>query len=205
MAQADHKRTTMTLYIERHDLRAHWVCIALAEKGVQPNIVIVNRKKLPAALTRINPYGILPTLVDRELVLYKTHIMNEYLDERFPHPPLLPVYPIVRAKCRQMIYQIEQDWYRLLHQMENGTEPEAAQQRLKQSLLGLAPVFAAKPYFLNEEFTLVDCCIAPILWRLQQLKLPLIDEAPSIVAYQHSIFERPSFKTSLHSIESEGI
>ncbi len=205
MAQADHKRTAMTLYIERHDPRAHWVCIALAEKGVQPNIIIVNRKKMPAALTRINPYGILPTLVERDLVLYKTHIMNEYLDERFPHPPLLPVYPIVRAKCRQMIYQIEQDWYTLLQHIESDKGNAAAQQRLQKSLLGLAPVFAAKPYFLSDEFTLVDCCIAPILWRLKQLKINLIEEAEPILAYQQSIFERPSFKTSLRSIESEDI
>lgn len=205
MAQTDHKRTTMTLYIERQDPRAHWISIVLAEKGVHPTITLVNKKKLPSALIRVNPYGILPTLVDRELVLYKPAITTEYLDERFPHPPLLPVYPIVRAKCRQMIYQIEQDWYALLHQIEGGAYVEEAKNRLKKSLLGLAPLFAATPYFLNDEFTLIDCCIAPILWRLNELNIDLISHADAIVAYQQRIFERPSFKMSIQAINGEGL
>ena len=109
-----------------------------------------------------------PTLVDRELVLYKAQIIMEYLDERFPHPPLMPVYPVARGTSRLMMYRIERDWYALADTILTGTkkEAEAARQELKESILALAPVFADTPFFMSEEFTLVDCYLAPLLWRL---------------------------------------
>lgn len=205
MAQADHKRTVITLYTEPRDPETHWIRIILEEKGIQANLIAVDRTQPPPELHQVNPYAILPTLIDKrgDLVLYKTHIIAEYLDERFPHPPLLPVYPISRAKNRQMIYRIEQDWYPLLRRIETGKQSEA-QKLLRESLEGLSPLFSIRPYFLSDEFTLVDCCISPLLWRLSQLSTPISMSTPAIDRYQERIFTRPAFKASLSEIDNRG-
>lgn len=201
MANADNKRATMTLYTTYQNPQAHWIRIVLAEKGVRANIVYVNREDPPQELCQVNPYALLPTLVDKDLVLYKTSIISEYLEERFPHPPLLSVYPVTRAKNRQIIYRIEQDWYPLLQQIEMGTQLEA-QKLLQDSLVGLKKLFAAKPYFLSDEFTLVDCCIAPLLWRLTQLNIAIATATEAIKQYQARVFARPAFKLSLHEVDN---
>ncbi len=197
MAQNDHRKATMTLYTEPDDPKTHWIRIVLAEKNVQANIVVVNKKKPPAALTRISPYEVFPVFVDRDLVLHEAFIVAEYLDDRFPHPQLIPVYPVVKAKCRQIIYQIDKNWYTLLRAIQNEETREVAQKKLQNSLMSLAPWFG-KPYFLEEEFTLVDCCIAPLLWRLFQLKIEIINKVPAILAYQTRVFERLSFQTTIN-------
>src|SRR5690606_40062716 len=120
----------------------------------------------------LDPYNDVPTLVDRELVLYEPNVMMEYLDERFPHPPLLPVYPVARAQSRLMIYRIQKDWCRLVDlilESKDAAAVEAARKELRESLISSTPIFAEKPFFLNHEFTIVDCCVAPILWRLPLL------------------------------------
>ena len=144
-------------------------------------------------------------------MLYETNIITEYLDERFPHPPLLPVYPVARAKSRQMIYRIERDWYPLLQQIESGlnnvkvTKPtesmHAAQKKLESSLASLAPLFAGKSFFLSDEFTLVDCCMAPLLWRLHRLDIKLAPMPSTIKEYEERLFKRPSFKATLNEVE----
>ena len=112
MAVAANKRSIMTLFSDTIDIYSHQVRIVLAEKGVGVEISYTDPTKLPEDLMELNPYGTVPTLVDRELVLYKSHIIMEYLDERFPHPPLMPVYPVSRGQSRLMMHRIEQDWYR---------------------------------------------------------------------------------------------
>ena len=195
----------MILYSGEHDVYSHRVRLVLAEKGVNADLIAVNPQALPEELLQLNPYGTFPTLVDRDLVLYEANIITEYLDERFPHPPLLPVYPVARAKSRQMVYRIEYDWYSLLKRIESTNEQDAkvARKLLLDSLVSLAPLFAGKPYFLSDEFTLVDCCVAPLLWRLPQLGIELPAAAKSIKAYAERLFKRPTFKTSLTEAELE--
>lgn len=199
------RRSVMTLYSGDMDLHSHRVRIVLAEKDVTVDILSVSSHSLPEDLIHLNPYNTLPTLVDRDLVLYESDIIMEYLDERFPHPPLLPVYPVARAKSRLMMHRIEQDWYSLVEKIEgpNKKDAENARKELTESLLKLAPVFDDAPYFLSEEFRLVDCCIIPILWRLPKLGITLPPKGKPILNYAKRMFKRPSFQASLSEAERE--
>lgn len=205
MALPANKRSVMTLYSGTFDPYSHWVRLVLAEKGINVDIIEVNPGELPEDLLHLNPYGTFPTIVDRDLVLYEPNIIVEYLDERFPHPPLLPVYPVARAKSRQMMHRIERDWYPLLRKIETANEREAktARKQLQDSLISLAPLFGNKNYFLSDEFTLVDCYIAPLLWRLPKLGLELPSSAKPIKTYAERLFQRPAFKASLSEAEQE--
>ncbi len=162
---------------------------------------------MPQDVTDNNPYGDLPTLIDRELVLYESKVMMEYLDERFPHPPLLPVYPVARAESRLYIYRIERDWCVLVDDILNGTQKaaEKARKQLRESLISIAPIFAEKPFFMSDEFTLIDCCLAPILWRLPALgiEIPSTKQTLPLLQYMLRLFERDSFKESLTEQEIE--
>lgn len=195
----------MTLFSDTIDIYSHQVRIVLAEKGVGVEISYTDPTNLPEDLIDLNPYGTVPTLVDRELVLYKSHIIMEYLDERFPHPPLMPVYPVSRGQSRLMMHRIEQDWYSLAAQIFRGEgDVETARNDLREALLSLAPVFAEMPYFMSEEFSLVDCYLAPLLWRLPALGIELNGGgAKDIHAYMNRIFSRSSFKASLTDQERE--
>lgn len=200
MAISSSKRSMMTLFVDPKGIYDHIINFVLAEKGVvNSEIIRVNPNEIPAQLFEINPYGNTPTLVDRDLVLYQPYVIMEYLDERYPHPPLLPVYPIARAKARLMIYRIEKDWFSLLSQIENAPEQQSkiANRELFNSLISLAPLFEEKPFFLSDEFSLVDCCLAALFWRLESLGLPLPPKAKAIKAYANRLFERPTFKGSL--------
>ena len=197
----------MTFFSDPASHYSHRVRIVLAEKGVTVDIVDVDPDNPPGELADLNPYNALPTLVDRDLVLYEPNIMMEYLDERFPHPPLLPVYPVARANSRLMIHRIQKDWCGLVDQVlaqPTGKAADAARKELKESLLATAPLFAEMPFFLSEEFTIVDCCIAPILWRLPALGIDLSDkQAKPIQKYMDSIFAREGFKASLSDLEED--
>ena len=202
------KRTVMTLYSDPRDMYSHQVRIVLAEKGVNVEILHIDPdqpNEYADKLAAINPYHSVPTLIDRELVLYEARIIMEYLDERFPHPPLLPVYPVLRAQSRKMMYRIDRDWYGLVRTMTQGTpkQAEKAKKQLEESLIGLAPVFADKAFFFSEEFTLIDCCIAPLLWRLPQWGIELPAKAKAVKDYAQQVFERDSFQASLTDIERE--
>ena len=199
------RRTVMSLFSDTDDIYSHQVRIVLSEKGVNVEIHTIDTEDVPEDLLDINPYGSTPTLVDRELVLYHPHIIMEYLDERFPHPPMLPVYPVARAEARKMMYRIENDWYSLLKVIIRGQQKEAlrARKQLVESLVAIEPIFADKPFFLNDEFSLLDCCVAPLLWRLAQLKIELPHNTTAIEDYMSRIFERDSFQASLTEIERE--
>jgi stringent starvation protein A len=176
MAVAANKRSTMTLYADPHDLSSHRVRIVLAEKGVAVDIIDVDKDNLPEDFKRINPYQTLPTLIDRDLALYEPSIIV-----------------------------IEIDWYRLVRQIEKGDDATAKSARkiLQESLLGVLPIFSATPYFLSEEFSLVDCGMAPLLWRLSKLGITLPPQAKAIKEYAERLFERSSFKSSLTQVERE--
>jgi RNA polymerase-associated protein len=205
MAIVANKRSIMTLYSGAVDIHSHRVRIVLAEKGVAVDVINTDASDKLEDLLELNPYGNSPTLVDRELVLFDANIIMEYLDERFPHPPLMPVYPVARAKTRLMIYRIDKEWSDLVRRIETGKpdDAQAACKELKNYLVRLAPVFASSAYFLNEDFTLVDCCIAPILWRLPAWGITLPPEAKAVMKYADRVFERDSFQASLTEAEQD--
>lgn len=202
------KRSSMTFFSDGNSHYSHRVRIVLAEKGVTVDIIETDPANLPEELTDLNPYNSLPTLLDRDLVLYESKVMMEYLDERFPHPPLLPVYPVARGSSRQLIYRIERDWCRLVDGILAGgpaKELNAMRKELREGLLAIAPIFSEKPFFMHEEFTIVDCCMAPILWRLPELgiELPNNKQSKPLLAYMDRLFERESFQASLSEQERE--
>lgn len=201
------KKSSMIFFSDPADHYSHRVRIVLAEKGVAVDVQNVNSENLPRELSDLNPYNNIPTLIDRELVLYEPNVMMEYLDERFPHPPLLPVYPVSRAQSRLMIHRIQKDWGALvdtiLDPRTKETPAARARKELRESLLAVEPIFSEKPFFMTEQFTLVDCCVAPILWRLPVLGVELPKQGRSILDYAERLFERESFQGSLSEIEKE--
>ncbi|MDX5299314.1 MAG: glutathione S-transferase N-terminal domain-containing protein [Gammaproteobacteria bacterium] len=201
------KRSSMTFFSDPASHYSHRVRIVLAEKGVTVDIENSDADNPHKELADLNPYNTSPTLVDRELVLYEPNIIMEYLDERFPHPPLLPVYPVARAQSRLMIFRIQQDWCDLVDRiLASPSSPDAdvARKELRESLLASAPLFAEKPFFMNEEMTIVDCCIIPILWRLERLGIELPEkQAKPIIKYMDRMFAREGFKASLSDVEED--
>lgn len=205
MAVIANKRSVMTLYSDSICPYSHGARFVLAEKGVSVEIHEVESDNKPEDLVDLNPYNSVPTLVDRDLVLYDTHVIMEYLDERFPHPPLLPVDPVSRARARLLMYRIDRDWYSLLDDLTGKGEKRASKARkeMRDSLAATAPVFAAKRFFMSDEFSLVDCCIAPLLWRLPQFAIELPREAAAVTEYAEHVFARESFQASLTEAERE--
>lgn len=197
----------MTLFSDPACPYCHRVRIVLAEKGITVDIVDVDARDLPDEVMDFNPYGTVPTLADRDLRLYESRIIMEYLDERFPHPPLLPVDPVSRANARLYMYRVEQDWYSLADRILAGAPEEGAmgqlRKELRESLIATSPVFSAKPFFMSEEFSLVDCCVAPLLWRLPVLEVELPSSAKAIREYSKRIFDWPAFQESLTEAEKE--
>ncbi|MFT7560139.1 MAG: RNA polymerase-associated protein [Flavobacteriales bacterium] len=202
------KRSSMTYYSDSEDHYSHRVRIVLAEKGVSADILSVDPENLPEEVREANPYGTLPVLLDRDLSLFETQVMMEYLDERFPHPPLLPVYPVARAEVRQFIYRIENDWCKLVKTLttsKNKDTIDQAAKELQDGLTAIAPIFAEKPFFMSEEFTLVDCCLAPILWRLDHFGISIqrTRQTMALLEYMDRVFTREAFKESLSETEHE--
>lgn len=203
------KRSSMTFYSDGTSHYSHRVRIVLAEKGVTVETIDVDPDDKPEDLSTLNPYNTLPTLVDRDLVLYEADIMMEYLDERFPHPPLFPVYPVARAMSRLWIYRIRQDWCPMVDAlMANKGTPaqlDKARKELRDSLVSIAPIFGEKPYFMSDEFTIVDCCVTPILWRLpiMGIELPKNKTTKPLIDYKDRLFERESILMSLSEQEKE--
>lgn len=200
------RRSVMMLYSSAHDAHSHRVRLVLAEKGIVLEIVDVDPAAPPAELLELNPYHSVPTLVDRDLALYDSRVIIDYLDERFPHPPLMPVDPVTRAHFRLALYRIERDWYGLAREIELDTDKRHGaklRKNLRDSILATADVFKAKPFFLSDEFSLVDASIAPILWRLPYYGIELPAQAAAVTKYANHIFARPSFRDSLSAPEQE--
>ncbi len=197
----------LACYSDPADHYSHRVRIVLAEKGVSAEIIDVEPGRYPPKLTEVNPYGSLPTLVDRDLALYESTVVMEYLDERYPHPPLLPVYPVARANSRLLMHRIQRDWCRHvdLIQDSRSKEPARVQARkeLRESLTGVSPLFVDKAYFLSDELSLVDCCLLPILWRLPVLGIELPKPAKPLLDYMDRQFARPAFQASLSEAERD--
>jgi RNA polymerase-associated protein len=206
MAIMSQHHFVMTLFSKPNDPWSHRTRLVLAEKSISIDIVDVDEGTLPEDLLDLNPYNSVPTLVDRDLVLYDSRVIIEYLDERFPHPPLMPVDPVTRAQFRLALYRIEKDWYSLADDIlaAGDRKPPARSARaLEESVLSSVDIFAAKTFFLSDEFSLVDCTIAPILWRLPAFGISLPSRAKPIRHYMDEVFSRPSFQASLTEMEQE--
>lgn len=203
------KRSSMTFYSDGESHYSHRVRIVLAEKGVTVETIDVDLDNKPEDLATLNPYNTLPTLVDRDLVLYEADIMMEYLDERFPHPPLFPVYPVARAQSRLWIYRIRKDWCTLVDPIMAGSSTpsqlDKMRKELRESLISIAPIFGEKPYFMSDEFTIVDCVVCPILWRLPFMGIDLgkSKAVKLLLDYRDRLFERESILASLSEQEKE--
>ncbi|WP_437883463.1 glutathione S-transferase N-terminal domain-containing protein [Pseudomonas sp. LRF_L74] len=195
----------LACYSDPADHYSHRVRLVLAEKNVVVDIIDVEPGRCPAALADVNPYSSVPTLVDRDLALYESTVVMEYLDERYPHPPLLPPYPVARGNSRLLIHRIQRDWCRLVDVILDGRQKDAvraqARKELRESLTGVSPLFAEKAFFLSDEMSLVDCCLLPILWRLPVLGIELPRPAKPLLDYMDRHFAREGFQASLSATE----
>jgi len=199
------RRHIMTLYSGRDDPWSHRSRIVLYEKEVECQVVFVDTEQLPAGLADLNPYNRVPTMVDRDLVLYESHIINEYLDERLPHPPLMPIDPIMRARARLMLMRFDRDWYSRIQDIETGDKKRATQARavLRDGLTAIAPVFKDQPFALGTDITLVDCTLAALLWRLPLYGIELPRQGRPLLDYADRLFKRSAFQQSLTENERD--
>lgn len=203
MVAAAGRRTVMTLYSGNSCPYSHRVRIVLREKRATVEIIGSDDYHLPEEIMALNPYNSLPTLVDRDLVLYHSPVIMEYLDDRFPHPALLPVDPIGRAQTRLFMHRVERDWYSLLPDLtgRDATKADKARYILRDELTAVSPIFEQMPYFMSQEFSLVDCSLAPLLWRLPVYGIELPTAARALLKYADRIFSRESFRASLTEAE----
>ncbi len=207
MANITTRKSVMTLFSSPDCAMSHSARMVLHEKKVTADIEYFDPSEPPEDLLELNPHGTSPTLIDRDLVLYDSRIIMEYLDERFPHPPLHQMDPVSRANTRMLIKRIDQDWYSLLDEVLNSGEKKSARAKkmLRESLMAAAPVFDATPYFMSEEFSLTDCALAPLLWRLHSIGIDIPSLGKGITAYANRLFTRKAFQDSLSETEQEMI
>lgn len=192
-------RNALTLFSARDCVVCHRVRLVLAAKGVSYELAPVDPNNPPEDLIDLNPYHSVPTLVDRDLVLYAASVVSEYLDERYPHPPLMPIDPLSRARLRLAMLRIEHEWVPQIQAIQHGAKAQAetGRKRLKELLLASLPLFKASRFFLNPEMSLADCAMAPIVWRLPALGIALPKDAKAIEDYGQRIFRSPGFARSL--------
>lgn len=196
----------MALYSSENCLDCHRVRFVLAEKGINVEIIHVEQDRAATAdLAELNPYSETPTLVDRDMVLYGTRVVVDYLDERYPHPPLMPVDPVSRSRLRLAMYRVQRDWVDAGKVIESsGGEKKVAttKKSLRDSLVAADDMFGLTPFLLNDELSLADCALVPLLWRLPAYGVDLSARvAPNINKYMDHMFRRDSFQRSLTEVE----
>ena len=202
-------RTSMALFSDPLDHYSHRVRIVMAEKDITSEIIETDLDNLSSELLEVSPYAELPVLVDRDVCLYDSVVLMEYLDERFPHPPLLPVYPVSRAQIRLFIQRVEKDWCETFDNLIKGdlndSQTKKAKQEFKSQILALSPILKEKPFFMSEDFSLVDCVIAPILWRLPLIGIELQKDTKTkpIYEYMQRVFTKSCFINSLSELERD--
>ena len=196
---------TMTLYSDPNSAQSHRVRIVLGEKDLIFNVEDIISGQNNEDLIALNPNNTTPTFVDRNLVLYESRVIMEYLDERFPHPPLMPVDPVIRAKTRMVLHYIEKDLYGLLDAIKSSGEKKSstAKIKLKENLMLSLDFIQGKNFFLSDDFSIIDCSMAPILWRLPEYGIELPKSAKPILKYAEKLFERTSFVENLSEQEEE--
>lgn len=208
MTTAIKGRSIIALYSSDRSINCHRVRFVLAEKGINVDIIDVGNDKSAAAdLAELNPYNETPTLVDRDLLLHSASVINDYLDERYPHPPLMPVDPVSRARLRLVHHRVLRDWYPLAEQIENATgrKAENPRQQLKESIVAANDLFKHADFMISDELSLVDCTLAPLFWRLPVYGITLGKPGVAIQGYIQRLISRPSFKSSLTRAEREMI
>lgn len=203
------QRTSMALYSDPNSHYSHRVRIVLQEKGLSTEIIDMTQENMHSDLLEINPNAEIPVLIDRDICLYDSLVLMEYLEERFPHPPLMPVYPVIKARSRLFILRIEQEWSKDLDYLalnpKPGSKTQKSKKDLKSNILSASSIFNEHPYFMSEDFSLIDCCVAPILWRLPALGIDISKDkkAKPIYQYMERVFSRDSFKASISEVEQE--
>lgn len=209
MTGIGNRRSTILLYSDADALSwaglgSHRVRVVLGEKDIPSEVVPVAQGQINEELLQANPSGSRPTLVDRDLALYDTRVVLDYLDERYPHPPFMPVDPVSRSQTRLALYRIEADWYSLLpcfpYQVKSELE---GRQALTDALVASNEVFSAMPFFLGEEYSILDATLAPLLWRLPAYGIVLPKSASAVTNYAKRMFARPGFQASLSNMERE--
>ena len=199
------RKSVMILFTSPTCALSHCARLVMHEKGISATVQYFDPKSPPEDVLEINPTGVSPTLIERDLVLYDARIIMEYLDERFPHPPLHQMDPISRANSRMIIKRIDQDWYHLLAEIQNSGEKKSARAKkmLKESLIAANPVFQSQPYFMSDEYSLIDCAMAPLLWRLPSLGIDINALGSDISSYANRLFSREAFIKSLSDAEKD--
>ena len=198
MVQSARLRNALTLYTTADDIQCHRARLVLAAKGVSYERVVVDPARPPQDLIDLNPYASTPTLIDRELTLFDTAVVCEYIDERYPHPPLMPIDPQSRARLRVAAVRIEKDWLPEVDTIRAGGRPaDGARKRLREQLLSTVPLFKASKFFLNPEMSLADCLVAPVIWRLSWLQVDLGREGKPIIDYGERLFHSQGFARSM--------
>lgn len=197
------RRSIMTLYSGTDCVLSHACRIVLQEKDIECEVVYTDPLDTCQELAEFNPYYETPTLVDRDLVLYDPFIINEYLDERLPHPPLMPVDPVSRAKQRLMIMRLNRDWFESIHALQEDKKNKEAHKVIRDGLIAISPLFAEQPYIMGEEYSLVDVILAPLLWRLPAMNIVLPKQAQVVEEYAERLFARDAFQASLSDTERD--
>jgi len=209
LAVIGNRRSTVLMYSDAdamswQGLCSHRVRVVLCEKDIAAEIVQVQDGEANEDLIALNPLGFCPTLVDRDLALYDARVINDYLDERYPHPPFMPIDPVSRARTRLALYRIEADWYTLLpNAPHQSLSSEEAGKALAESLAAANDVFKAMPFFLGEEFSILDATLAPLLWRLPSYGIVLPKSASAVSQYAKRLFARTGFQASLSDVERD--
>ncbi len=185
----------MTLYSGTVDPFSQRCRIVLYEKGMDFQIIDVDMFNKMEDISVINPYGKVPALVERDLILYEANIINEYIDERFPHPQLMPADPVMRARARLFLYRFEHELFSHIEDIEHGPQKAAdkARQAVRDNLTQLSPVFSRQKYMLGEEFSMLDVAIAPLLWRLDHYGIQMGKEVAPLMKYAERLFSRPAY------------
>lgn len=195
----------MALFSAPDCIYSHSCRLVLVEKAVECDVVDTSNPDAADELAQINPYNETPALVDRDLVIYGAQIINEYLEERLPHPPLMPVDPVNRARARLIMMRFDREWISVYARTAGSGQSLSAELRkeIRDGLISMSPGLSEQPYMLGEEFSLVDCLIAPFLWRLPVMGIELPHQASPVTDYGKRLFERPAFSASLTEAERE--
>ncbi|MBU0623117.1 MAG: glutathione S-transferase N-terminal domain-containing protein [Gammaproteobacteria bacterium] len=185
----------MTLYSGTTDPYSHRCRFVLFEKGMDFQIIDVDVFNKPEDLAVMNPYNTVPVLVERDLILYEANIINEYIDERFPHPQLMPPDPVMRARARLFLHRFENELFCHIPGLEssNAKVVEKARAAVRDNLTQIAPVFTKQKFMLGDEFSMLDVAIAPLLWRLDHYGIQLDKEAAPLMKYAERLFSRPAY------------
>lgn len=199
----NNRRPIMTVFSDPACPFSHQMRIVISEKEIDAQIEELIEGEWPEEVAAANPYGTGPTLFDRDLVLFDSRVIIDYFDQRFPHPPLMPVDPVARAKARLMLHRIDKDWYSLWNALSGRERGKATKARktIQEDLTVLAPLFENAKFFMSDEFSLLDCTLAPLLWRLPSLGIKLPANAKAVEKYAERIFRRDSFQASLTDAE----